>query len=296
MLVNPPTKPRWLPKYVRRGWINHNRHRLARKHGSRRWTYKGCLTRIFGQGIQGVFKKLPCSRRAAITGSMGVAVYDMIRNKRDLNWIPNDVDVFVAISPRHRQEPLGKLYPIMTQWLRSVQDQGFMYKQTKSCYSRAMCVFDFECTNAQDFPNLRIPKISFVARPAMTVRDICEEFDLPICGPILCRRTRNSPIGTWVTEEIRHLFTHRVFYSRVYPASTTREGRSTFQRIKKYIRREFEYMETDDRDPMVITGAQFPRFPNRIYNTRRPVCKRFIIRTLGREPTEQECLDFNITP
>ena len=250
---------------------------------------------MFGQGIQGVFKDLPASTRAAVTGSMGVAAYDMMHNKRDLNWIPNDVDVFVAIPPQYREEPLKKLYPIMSKWLLSVRSQGFHYKLTKNCYSRAMCIFDFECTNAEDFPNLRLPKISFIGRPAISVRHICNEFDLPICGPILRRRTRDSPIGTCITNEIRHLFTRRMFYSKVLPTTTTAAGRSTYQRIKKYVHREFRYFETDHPDPLIITG-QFPRFPFRVYHARRTVCKRFIIRTLGREPTEQECLDFNIAP
>lgn len=293
MLVKAPHKPRWLPDYARRGYINEHRDRLARKHGSRRWTYKGVLTRIFGQGIQGVFKELPASARAAITGSMGVAAYDMMLNKRDLNWIPNDVDVFVAISPQHRQKPLKKMYPIMTKWLRSVQAQGFNYELKQACYSRAMCIFDFVCTNAEAFPDIRLPKISFIGHPAQSIRHICNEFDLPICGPILYRHTRNSPIRVHVTAEIKHLFKERMFYSKIDPSTTTWQGRRTCHRIAKYIQREFEFFATDRRRPRT-TGGRFPRFPLRIYLSRRRVCKRFIIRTLGREPTKQEHIDFNI--
>jgi len=293
MIAKTPNRPRWLPNYARRGYLNEQRFRLARKHGSRCWSYKGVLTRIFGQGIQGIFKELPASAKAAITGSMGVAAYDMMKHKRDLNWIPNDVDVFVAISPRNREEPLRKMYPVMTKWLRSVQTQGFIYKIKRACYSKAMCVFDFECTNAKNFPNLRLPKISFIGRPALSVRHICNEFDLPICGPILCRRTRNSPIRTYVTAEIKHLFKERIFYSKVTPTTSTLRGRRTLKRIKKYLNREFMFIPTDPHDPITTTG-QFPRFPFRIYQSHRRVCKHFIITTLGREPTEQECVDFNI--
>lgn len=296
MLVKPPHRPRWLPDFARRGYLNQDRDRLAVTHGTRSWTYKGVLTRIFGQGIQGIFKDLPASAKAAITGSMGVAVYDMMTNKRDLNWMPNDVDVFVAIPRHHRKKPLRKMYPIMSKWLRSVQAQGFLYELNRACYSKAMCVFDYKCTNAKAFPDLHLPKISFIGHPASSVREICNGFDIPICGPILCRRTRKSPIRTNVTAEISHLFQTRTFYSNTTPTTRTLNGRRTYQRIVKYVGREFTYFPTDRpyRRRLRTASGRFPRFPTRIYQSRRRVCKRFIITTLGREPTKQERLDFNI--
>ncbi len=296
MRLHIPRDPRWLLPEARRGWKNQCRADLAELHGSRDWTYKGILTRIFGQGIQRVFKDLPATNNAAITGSMGVAAYDMILHKRDLNWIPNDVDVFIAI-PRSRQRyPLRVLYPIMTKWLRSVQAQGFHYKLVAAHYSWGMCVFDFICTNAQEFPKIQLPKISFIGRPARSVRDITRDFDLSICGPILSRSPTSNRIRPAVTYEMYQMFrTHR-FWSRVRPDCSF-EGSRTRARVKKYKEREFRFFATDYPDPRTRTRrsqGRFSRFPFRCYHQRGPVPRHFIIKNLGREPTKRECIDFNI--
>ena len=298
MIAPAPTKPAWLPKEARRGWNNENRQNLAAKHGSRDWSIKGILTRIFGQGIQRVFQPLPATTRAAISGSMGVAVYDMMLHKRDLNWKPNDVDVFVAVPRRHRNQPLKYMFPIMTKWLRSVRDQGFLYelKPNGTCYSEAMCIFDFECTNASEHPGLHLPTISFIGRPADSVRDICQEFDLPICGPILYRRTRKSLLRVRVTTEIQQLYKRRRFYSKVRPTWRTPRGRRTKYRIEKYEMREFQFFLTDYDPHHQTASGKFPRFPPYYHRHTHPVCKQFIIESLGREPTEEECTDFNIAP
>ena len=298
MCISKPLNPDWLDKNARRGFRNLKRQRLARKHGSRRWSCKGVLTRIFGQGIQRVFKKLPASAKAAVSGSTGVAVFDMIQGKRDLNWIPNDVDVFVALTPRYRSKPLKRMYAIMTEWLRSVEAQGFHYKLKRggACYSKAMCIFDYECTNASDFPNLHLPKISFIGRPAKSVHHICREFDLPICGPIMRRRNQDSPIKVWITKEIRELFKNRCFYSKVDPTKATVISRRTRHRVDKYEEREFEFFHTDYEVPVASSDGEFPSFPKHYYRHYKPICKQFIITSLGREPTLQECHDFNIDP
>lgn len=226
---------------------------------------------------------------------MGLAVYDMAHGKRDLNWVPNDVDIFVALSQHQRKQPLAELYPIMATWLRSVQDQGFLYKLKKggACYSKAMCIFDFECTNASAFPQLHLPKISFIGRPAKSVREICNEFDLSICGPILHRCNQESPIGIHVTNEIRYLVSRRQFYSNILPTRRTRKGRRTYYRIQKYKGREFRFFRANYHQPALVSG-KFPNFPTFYFRHKKPVCKQFIIASLGREPTLQESRDFNI--
>ena len=297
MTISAPQKPRWLPKEARRGYLNMKRQDLARKHGYKKWTYKGVLTRMFGQGIQRVFKALPALSTAAISGSMGVAAYDMLQEKRDLNWKPKDVDVFIAIPPNQQHIPLKKMYAIMTKWLRSVRDQGFRYELKKDgvCYSNLMCIFDFECTNAEQFPQLHLPKISFIGQPAKTVREICQQFDIPICASILRRTNKTSPIEPRITYEMRRLYRERAFYSHVRPTVATRRGRRTLRRVVKYENREFDFFDIDyNRHPRAVYRAVFPRFPFRIYRARKPTSRRFIIKLLGREPTKQECADFNI--
>lgn len=299
MTISTPRRPRWLPREARRGYLNMKRSRLALKHGTKEWTYKGILTRIFGQGIQRVFKELPASTTAAVTGSMGVAAYDMLRNKRDLNWIPNDVDVFVAIPPSQQSKPLKKMFPMISKWKRSVEDQGFMYKLKKrgACYSNNMCIFDFVCTNSEDFPRLHLPKISFIGQPAKTVREICGKFDLPICGAIIRRLNKESPIKPKVTYEMVHLYQDRCFYSNIRPTLNTCRGIRTYRRIIKYQKREFEFFPknyTHVPTTLGVLQGQFPKFPLRYYRANKPTCKQFIIQSLGREPTIQECADFNI--
>lgn len=296
MLVRAPnSEPRWLPEKARRGYINMRRSKLSHKYGLRQWTWKGIITRIFGQGIQRVFKALPASKRAAISGSMAVAIFDMMQDKRDLSWMPNDVDVFVAIPRKNRRFPLATLFPIMNKWLESVRDQGFLYKLKSkgACYSTSMCIFDFECTNATNFPDMHLPKISFIAHPEESVRDICDNFDLSICGPILRRRNKDSPIDIEVTNEISQLFKQRMFYSKIRPTRRTRGGLRTLQRVHKYKKREFMFFKTDyDNQPFITSDDSF-KLPRYGYRPRL-VCKRFILLTLGREPTEQETINFNI--
>ena len=298
MRYSPPAKPHWLSREARLGYLNDRRRRFADKYkslGSRRWTWKGIITRIFGQGIQGVFQGLPVSSTAAISGSMGVAIYDMIQDKRDLHWIPNDVDVFVAIPQSQRAYPLMKLFPIMTKWLRSVQARGFNYKlkEGRAIYGQKMIIFDFECTNAYGFRHMLLPKISFIAHPEDTVRAICDRFDLSICGPILCRQDENDPIDIDVTNEIRHLFSERIFYSKVRPNSHLQGAVRTRNRIKKYRQRGFRFFETNwNRAPWLTSGSFDKYIP--FYQPAHRACKQYVALTLGRWPTEQECIDFNV--
>lgn len=299
MKISKPRKPKYVRKHARRAFNNRVREELATIHGevfgTRQWSFKGAITRIFGQGIQRVFKDLPATNKAAITGSMGVAVYDMILHKRDLNWIPNDVDVFIAIPPSQQRYPLHVMLPIVTKWLNSVRSQGFQYelKDGGACFSSNMCIFDYVCTNARSFPKLRLPKISFIGRPARSVRAITREFDLCICGPILSRSSRAQPIKPKVTYEMEQLFKKRIFYSDVNPFLCTRWSLRTWKRVLKYIEREFDFLKTEYIPPPIPNGY-FPSFPFMYYRPRRPLDKQFVINNLGREPTTQECSDFNI--
>ncbi len=293
--VSPPWHPRWLSKEKRRAHLNEERERLGRKYGKRDWSYKGIITRIFGQGIQRIFQALPATIDAAISGSMGVAAYDMYQGKRDLNWMPNDVDVFCALTGRYRLAPLQKMFPMMQGFLRSVQGQGYDYrlKDGGSCYGEKMCVFDFECRNANQFSGMHLPKVSFIGRPARSVAAIVREFDFSICGPILRRGIGGGPVDICVTREMRELYKHRRFYSKVLPTRRTARGRSSLKRKKKYEGREFVYFSTG-YDRRRTSPAAFPTFPYRYYSDDGPTSRDIVVRLLGREPTKQERVDFNI--
>ena len=298
-----PNQPGWLDPAARTGFLNLQRKRLGEKYTEKfksqqkSWSWKGSATRIFGQGIQRVFKDLPATNRGAVSGSMAVALYDMTQNKQDLTWVPPDVDTFLTLTQKERQYPLATIFPQITKWLRSVQGQGLPYKLKRNgtIYSKQMCIFDFECEKADTSSKLRLPKISFIAHPETTVRQICNQFDLPICGPILKRRTRNSPIDISVTPEIRQLFKKRCFYSKVLPTNTTRRGKRSKKRVAKYIERGFEYFHTGiDETAVLPYYDDFLELPANFYWPHHPACKQFIISSLGREPTTQECVDFNI--
>ena len=257
---------------------------------SKSWTVKGCITRAYGQGAQTLFATFPARPDAAITGSAAVALFDMYLNKEDIAWHPNDLDIFIAVPQELELRPLAKAFPIITKWVHDARAKGFHYslKQGASLYGPEMCIFDFVCDNPEDHPLIRHPKVSFIIRCASSVREICEEFDLPMCGPILLRTQTGYVLD--VTSEITYMFQHHRTYCR-YRVLNTR----TMQRMIKYHERGWAILQPERVQPF---NERFRReFPTIEYfrpRSRKPISKWFIRKILGRFPTKDEAELYNI--
>ena len=247
-------------------------------------------TRMFGQGSQALLDTFPASKAAAITGSVGVALYDMQVNKCDITWHPNDLDIFIAIKEEEREEPLAKAYPVIKQWFRDANDKGFNYSLTQgsSFYSPDMCIYDFVCDNQNQRPLIRHPKVSFIIRCADSVRDICNEFDLPICGPILLRNERGYKID--VTKGMKEMFEKHETHC-CYRVLNTR----TMYRMIKYNQRGFSIVQPTEPQPCnERLGRYFPSVEYYRPRTQVPVPGWFVESLLGDWPTEEDAEIFNI--
>lgn len=256
------------------------------------WTFKGCITRLFGQGAQNLFITFPARPDAAVTGSVAVALYDMHLHKKDVTWIPNDLDIFIAVPYEERALPLAKAFPIMNQWLDDAREQGFHYELAPkgSTFGTFLTIFDFICTNPQDHPTVKHPKVSFIIRCAETVREICDQFDLPLCGAILLRG-KDSTYRMSITQEMIPMYLHHVTYSRFQSLDIR-----TLNRMVKYNRRGYAIVQmppslaTYDR----ISPHEFPTIEYYRPRTNRPAPSWYIEGMLGRFPTHLEAERFHI--
>ena len=254
------------------------------------WSEKGCWTRMYGQGSQALLDTFPATEDAAITGSVAVALYDMQLNKRDITWHPNDLDIFIAIPEEERLQPLARAYPIMEKWVHDAEDKGFQYSLThgSSLYSTGMCIYDFVCDNPHDHQLIRHPKVSFIVKCAASVREVCDEFDLPICGPILLRNENGYKID--VTGNMEAMFLNHEMHCR-YRMLNTR----TMYRMIKYLERGFTIVQPKEAQPYNERfGREFPTVEYYRPRTQKPVPGWFVLKLLGRWPTEEEAKIFNI--
>ena len=276
-------------------WRNAFRNDKQRNYENRgledkEWTPKGIWTRMFGQGSQALLDTFPASEDAAITGSVGVALYDMQVNKCDITWHPNDLDIFIAIPEEERLHPLAKAYPIIKKWFRDSNDKGFSYSLTQgsSFYSADMCIYDFICDNQYDHPLVRHPKVSFIIQCADSIRAICDEFDLPICGPILLRNENGYKLD--ITKGMKEMFQRHETHCR-YRVLNTR----TMYRMIKYSQRGFSIVQPAEPQPYnECLGQYFPTVEYYRPRTQKPVPGWFVAGLLGYWPTEEETQIFNI--
>ena len=261
------------------------------RHPSHKWSTANNIVRLFGVGALDLFATFPASDDAAITGSVGVALFDMYMHKKKASFFPNDVDIFIAVPLDERALPLAKAYPIITKWIHDSQAKGFHYSLTKggSVYGNKMCIYDFVCQNEQVHPKLRHPKVSFIIKCASSVREICNEFDLPICGPILLRNKMGRYHLDVTTEMIYMFHNHKTTcrYQVLDPRMLTR--------MIKYHKRGFTIFQPD----YILSKHERLRgdFPTVEYywpRSVKPVPAWFIEDLLGRLPTEEEAGLYNI--
>ena len=258
-----------------------------------KWSIANNIVRLFGPGAQDLFSTFPASEGAAVTGSVGVALFDMYMHRRKATFLPNDVDIFIAVPFSECSLPLATAYPVITKWIRDVRAMGFHYSLAggRSVYSNKMCIYDFVCHNEHLRPSLHHPRVSFIIKCASSVRDICNEFDLPICGPILLRTEgRHGRYRMDVTNEIIHMFRRHETSCR-FPVLNP----SIMNRMIKYHERGFTIVQPD----YIINGKEHPQsdFPTLEYYLPRNVKKVaawFIEELLGRFPTEEEARIYNI--
>ena len=276
---------------LRNGFRNWKRRQFQDKGlEDKDWSLKGCWTRLYGQGSQALLDTFPATEDAAITGSVGVALYDMQLNKTDITWHPNNLNIFIAVPKEEHLQPLVKAYPIIKKWFRDAQDKGFNYSLTQgsSFYSTDMCIYDFVCDNQDRHPLIRHPKVSFVIRCAESVRAICDQFDLPICGPILLRNENGYRID--VTDGMEEMFQNHRTHCR-YRLLDTR----TLYRMIKYLGRGFTIAQPEEPQPYnEHFGREFPTVEYYRPRTQVPVPGWFITNILGNWPTEEETQIFNI--
>ena len=273
---------------AKRDWLREHYEKQGLQ--PRKWTETGSWTRLFGQGSQALLDSFPAHKQAAITGSVAVALYDMQVNKEDISWRPNDLDIFVAIPPDEQDLPLARAYPIIMKWVRDAKTKGFHYSLTRgsSLYSNMMCIYDFVCDNPSDHPHIRHPKVSFVVKCADSVREICDGFDLPICGPILLRDEHGYKID--VTDGMEDMFRKHLTYCR-YRVLNTR----TMFRMIKYNQRGFTIVQPDQAQPYNDSSElEFPTVEYYRPRTQQPVPEWFVRSMLGRRPTQEEARIFNI--
>ena len=256
-----------------------------------KWSVVYSIVRLFGPGAQDLFSTFPASESAAITGSVGVALFDMYMHQRMATFIPNDVDIFIAVPFSEHSLPLATAYPIITKWIRDVRAKGFHYSLNggRFVYSDKMCIYDFVCHNERRHPNLRHPRVSFIIKCASSVRKICDEFDLPICGPILLR-TNGGCYRIDVTNEINYMFRHHKTACRFQVLSP-----SIMNRMIKYHERGFTIIQPDYiNSKKEHLQNSFPALEYYCPRSFKKVAAWFIEELLGRFPTEEEANIYNI--
>ena len=178
---------------------------------AKEWTVKGVITRLYGQGAQKLFESFPKYRDAAVAGSVGVALYDVKEGKKDIDWLPDVVKVFVAVPYEMIAEPLALVFPLMIQWLDEVRGKGFNYRletEGKSFWDRSIS-FLFKCQNPSEHGSIRMPRVLFLARCASSVRGMCDRLDLTVSSPVLGFDPENGDLALHTTDRIRKVFKKR---------------------------------------------------------------------------------------
>ena len=129
----------------------------------KRWTAKGVVSRVYGQGAQKLFSSFPYFDDVAVTGETCIALYDMCRWKKDLDWSGDVVDIFVAVPWEIVHSPLQMAFPLIIEWLEKVRSKGFDYKLAVggSLYGPRCISFDFDCHNKNEHPSVKVPRVKF---------------------------------------------------------------------------------------------------------------------------------------
>ena len=127
-----------------------NRYVVREQLSAKAWTVKGVTTRMYGQGAQKLFTSFPKQRDVAVAGSVAVAIYDTMLGKKDLDWLPDIVKVFVAVPAEEKEHPLRKAFPVMIKWLDEIRDKGLDYRLVpdSASFGDRSISFLFQCRNA----------------------------------------------------------------------------------------------------------------------------------------------------
>ena len=173
---------------------------VQRKHlSAKAWTVKGVTTRMYGQGAQKLFASFPKQVDVAVAGSVAVAIYDMMQGKKDLDWLPGVVKVFVAVPAEQKEYPLRKAFPAMLKWLDEIRDKGLDYRLVpdSASFGERSISFLFRCRNASSisgvvFISMRVPSSS---RPRIGEEMVKSNLSHSECTES-ATRTRNNTMGT----------------------------------------------------------------------------------------------------
>ena len=250
------------------------------------WTEKGAITRMYGQGAQNLFSTFPKFRDVAVSGSVGVAIYDVMKWKKDLHWMPDKVDVFVAVPHNRSTYPLGMAFPVMIWWLDNVRSKRFDYVLAShgAKYGGRMLSFEYTCRNAKEH-SFVVPKVMFTVTVAGEVRDICDKFELSLSAPIL-GMDRHGSMKMKTNREIRRAFRTRRCYCR-YQVLDERARAC----IDKYERRGFECHQVFSKCWYWVR-SDIPKFGGFRGGCPDPVPRSVVLSLLGRKPTLRETKEF----
>ena len=261
---------------------------VQRKHlSAKAWTVKGVTTRMYGQGAQKLFASFPKQVDVAVAGSVAVAIYDMMQGKKDLDWLPGVVKVFVAVPAEQKEYPLRKAFPAMLKWLDEIRDKGFDYRLVpdSASFGERSISFLFRCRNAGLYTSIEVPMVLFLVRVADSVRSLCDKLDLTVSSPILGLDEDGTRMEMKTTPEIEAAF-------------RTRKCRSRYQvldgdLIAKYAKRGFQCLQAFSRAWFFLRSAE-PLFPSLGAECPSPVPRLLVSLLLGREPTRREQDEFSV--
>ena len=246
------------------------------------WTVKGVITRLYGQGAQKLFSSFTKYRHAAVAGSVGVAIYEAKLTKKDIDWVPEVVKVFVAVPFVSRKYPLRVAFPVMTEWLKEVREQGFDYRlDAGGMFFRDRCIsFLFKCGNVVQHASMRVPSVLFVVRCADSVRQMCERLDLTVSSPILGVAPNGLGMEVEVTDQIREVFESRRCQCRYVELDEQVEAC-----VKKYHKRGFKVMQSFRRSWYCVRSEE-------LYPCGLSYKCADVPQLLGRKPTRHEREEF----
>ena len=264
-----------------------NRYVVRKQLSAKAWTVKGVTTRMYGQGAQKLFTSFPKQRDVAVAGSVAVAIYDTMLGKKDLDWLPDIVKVFVAVPAEEKEHPLRKAFPVMIKWLDEIRDKGLDYRLVpdSASYGDRSISFLFQCRNAALHTSMEAPMVLFLVRVADSVRSMCDKLDLTVSSPILGLDEDGSRMEIKTTPEIQAAF-------------RTRKCRSRYQvldgdLIAKYAKRGFQCLQAFSRAWFFLRSAE-PMFPSLGGECPSPVPRLLVSLLLGREPTAREEEEFSV--
>ena len=179
---------------------------------------------------------IPFDEGCVIAGSLPVYICSDYHGI-PTDWTPSDIDVFVAYE-NNASDAIARGSEKVALFTKMASECGYEYKVVKPVLlTNKMCIWDLLCQNQEG-----LPKVSFIARPVGTTREITQGFDIPICE-VTCKTNGNGLITIQLTEEVKSLYKKREFYCRVDTTMNTRLSRQSRERVLKYKQRGFSLVK-----------------------------------------------------